>query len=288
MSSLFGFGSPDANKSKRIQLKRSEDETNNTDADCFLVGDRVRISGTGKGGTCRFLGTSSFGSGYWAGIELATADGTCDGSVEGERYFGPTKRNHAIFVKAELCSKLKLTHPPSPSKGPPAFSSTLLVSNNAMHMLKKSEEGSPSSSPSHSPSSSPSKRDISSSQLLRRSAVSQTPVKISASPAAPSSSSSGSGGPSPSVSASLSAGEAREIKLLRTRVDALEQSNREMRRSMDKILRYVQQLDTGNSPQQTEALTKIAELAKVAQAQNKKGSSAPPSSSHSVGGKTRH
>lgn len=49
------------------------------------VGDRVLVSGT-KAGTLRYLGTTAFAKGEWAGVELDDAQGKNDGSVAGKRW----------------------------------------------------------------------------------------------------------------------------------------------------------------------------------------------------------
>ena len=60
------------------------------------VGDRVLVSGT-KAGTLRYLGTTAFAKGEWAGVELDDPQGKNDGSVAGKRYvfrvFQHKKRN---------------------------------------------------------------------------------------------------------------------------------------------------------------------------------------------------
>jgi len=48
------------------------------------VGERVVVNGT-KVGTLRFLGTTDFAAGEWAGVELVDAIGKNDGSVGGKR-----------------------------------------------------------------------------------------------------------------------------------------------------------------------------------------------------------
>ncbi|XP_022247769.1 CAP-Gly domain-containing linker protein 1-like isoform X2 [Limulus polyphemus] len=59
------------------------------DDDQVKVGDRVVVNATSgiKIGTLRYLGTTEFAMGQWAGIELDEPQGKNDGSVAGKRYF---------------------------------------------------------------------------------------------------------------------------------------------------------------------------------------------------------
>lgn len=52
------------------------------------LGDRVIVSSSrgSKAGTLRFVGTTEFASGVWAGVELDDPLGKNDGSVDGKRY----------------------------------------------------------------------------------------------------------------------------------------------------------------------------------------------------------
>ena len=65
------------------------------------VGDRVYVY-TNKGvqyGRVRYLGSTEFAPGYWAGLELDEPMGKNDGSVAGKRYFWcPT--NYGLFTPA--------------------------------------------------------------------------------------------------------------------------------------------------------------------------------------------
>ena len=47
-------------------------------------GERVLVSG-GRAGTLRFVGTTEFAKGEWAGVELDEASGKNDGAVSGKR-----------------------------------------------------------------------------------------------------------------------------------------------------------------------------------------------------------
>jgi len=63
----------------------------------FQVGSKVFAAG--KRGIVRFIGETSFSPGTWVGMELETADGKNDGSVQGVRYFD-VPANHGLFVRA--------------------------------------------------------------------------------------------------------------------------------------------------------------------------------------------
>eukprot|EP00123_Amoebidium_parasiticum_P018244 comp24146_c2_seq1/m.43922 comp24146_c2_seq1/g.43922 ORF comp24146_c2_seq1/g.43922 comp24146_c2_seq1/m.43922 type:complete len:698 (-) comp24146_c2_seq1:1517-3610(-) len=60
------------------------------------IGDRVYIGR--REGTLRFLGPTQFAAGEWAGVELQTAEGKNDGSVQGVRYF-VCPPNHGVFIQ---------------------------------------------------------------------------------------------------------------------------------------------------------------------------------------------
>uniref|UniRef100_A0A6T1AN62 Serine/threonine-protein phosphatase n=1 Tax=Alexandrium monilatum TaxID=311494 RepID=A0A6T1AN62_9DINO len=50
----------------------------------------------------RFVGETSFAPGLWVGVEfLKVRAGRNDGSVDGQRYFGPTEANRGLFVRAD-------------------------------------------------------------------------------------------------------------------------------------------------------------------------------------------
>ncbi|CDW60051.1 CAP GLY domain containing protein [Trichuris trichiura] len=63
------------------------------------LGDQVVVSGY-KQGTLRYLGTTDFAAGVWAGIELDQPYGKNDGSVQGKRYFA-CKPSYGLFAPVE-------------------------------------------------------------------------------------------------------------------------------------------------------------------------------------------
>lgn len=58
----------------------------------------ARAQVQGKIGTIRFVGTTSFQTGKWVGIELDEPQGKNSGVVQGKRYF-ECKTNHGVFVR---------------------------------------------------------------------------------------------------------------------------------------------------------------------------------------------
>ncbi|CAN3368281.1 hypothetical protein DICA3_F16402 [Diutina catenulata] len=60
------------------------------------IGDRVCVRGSN--GVVRFFGPTEFAPGKWVGVELDTATGKNDGSVEGHRYF-ECQPAHGVFVR---------------------------------------------------------------------------------------------------------------------------------------------------------------------------------------------
>ncbi|KAG7157460.1 CAP-Gly domain-containing linker protein 3-like [Homarus americanus] len=66
--------------------------------------DRVLISGV-KTGTLRFVGTTEFATGLWAGVELETPTGRHNGTVKGVMYFRCAK-NYGIFVPVNRLTKI--------------------------------------------------------------------------------------------------------------------------------------------------------------------------------------
>ncbi|XP_022250329.1 CAP-Gly domain-containing linker protein 1-like, partial [Limulus polyphemus] len=70
------------------------------------VGDRVIVNATSgiKIGTLRYLGTTEFAAGQWAGIELDEPQGKNDGSVAGKRYF-ECKGKYGLFAPIHKLAK---------------------------------------------------------------------------------------------------------------------------------------------------------------------------------------
>uniref|UniRef100_T1J9Y0 Uncharacterized protein n=1 Tax=Strigamia maritima TaxID=126957 RepID=T1J9Y0_STRMM len=75
-----------------------------TDSNILSVGERVFITGRGKG-SIRFAGETQFANGLWYGIELDKCNGKNDGSVHDIRYF-TCPMNHGIFAPQNRLSKL--------------------------------------------------------------------------------------------------------------------------------------------------------------------------------------
>eukprot|EP01134_Creolimax_fragrantissima_P003406 CFRG3406T1 len=76
----------------------------------------AQLAGGGnKIGVLRFLGTTDFASGEWAGIELSTPDGKNNGSVQGKSYFECAPK-HGLFVKATNIQVLSIGLPGTPTK----------------------------------------------------------------------------------------------------------------------------------------------------------------------------
>lgn len=74
----------------------------------FDVGSVVKVHG--MQGTVRFVGSTQFATGKWVGIELDSAEGKNDGSVQGVRYF-ECKDNYGVFVRASQVKDVLSFHP---------------------------------------------------------------------------------------------------------------------------------------------------------------------------------
>eukprot|EP01060_Flectonema_neradi_P039599 TRINITY_DN877_c1_g1_i1.p1 TRINITY_DN877_c1_g1~~TRINITY_DN877_c1_g1_i1.p1 ORF type:complete len:1286 (+),score=358.15 TRINITY_DN877_c1_g1_i1:39-3860(+) len=72
------------------------------------VGCRVLAEtkdGGSKIGIAQFVGSTYFAPGTWVGVELESAEGKNDGTVQGRRYFS-CQPKHGIFIKIEQCKAL--------------------------------------------------------------------------------------------------------------------------------------------------------------------------------------
>jgi hypothetical protein len=83
--------------------KQSTPKRGSLSSSKFSINNLVNITGTGKNGIARYIGSVSFASGTWVGVELPSAEGNSDGSRDGELYFS-CKKNYGIFVKASSCT----------------------------------------------------------------------------------------------------------------------------------------------------------------------------------------
>ncbi|KAF7727233.1 hypothetical protein EC973_007846 [Apophysomyces ossiformis] len=70
------------------------------------VGARVLVQG--KIGTIRYVGTTSFQTGKWIGVELDEPQGKNSGVVQGKRYFD-CRTNHGMFVRPSQIKSLPAT-----------------------------------------------------------------------------------------------------------------------------------------------------------------------------------
>ena len=62
----------------------------------LAVGNRVAT--TNGTGTVKFVGTTSFATGKWVGVELDTPTGKHNGTVQGKSYF-TCRDGHGVFVR---------------------------------------------------------------------------------------------------------------------------------------------------------------------------------------------
>ena len=123
------------------------------------MGDRVEINssvGVLKVGVLRYLGTTEFAKGEWAGVELDEALGKNDGSVANKRYF-TCRPMHGVFAPI---AKDNAAPPPSaqpssssnnksPIKAPTAISKLRSALNTSQESLTTSEKSSSRLGPLH-------------------------------------------------------------------------------------------------------------------------------------------
>ncbi|RCI05266.1 hypothetical protein CU098_009430 [Rhizopus stolonifer] len=86
------------------QRRRSvlSSSSHNSSPNTFDISSELKIGARaliqGKVGSIRFVGTTSFQTGKWIGIELDEPQGKNSGVVQGKRYFD-CKANHGVFVR---------------------------------------------------------------------------------------------------------------------------------------------------------------------------------------------
>lgn len=83
--------------------------------DTLRVGQFVELT-EDRTGTIRYVGTTSFSSGEWIGIELDDPVGKNNGSVQGKRYF-ECAADHGMFVRA--LTVVRVLEEPTPKPEPP-------------------------------------------------------------------------------------------------------------------------------------------------------------------------
>jgi len=84
------------------------------------VGERVLLGKNRLPGVLRFVGPTSFASGLWSGVELASECGKNDGSVDGIRYFVCEKPGRCgVFVRPEAVASVDPVRDLAPSSGAP-------------------------------------------------------------------------------------------------------------------------------------------------------------------------
>ncbi|KAL1916221.1 uncharacterized protein VTP21DRAFT_5838 [Calcarisporiella thermophila] len=102
--------SPTARVFRRDQQRHTLDSPDNmeklgeNDGEIRL-GDRVMVESMGIEGVLRFVGTTQFKPGTWAGLELKEGEGKNDGSVSGVKYFD-CPPNSGLFVLYSKLTKL--------------------------------------------------------------------------------------------------------------------------------------------------------------------------------------
>ena len=128
------------------------------------MGDRVEINssvGVLKVGVLRYLGTTEFAKGEWAGVELDEALGKNDGSVANKRYF-TCRPMHGVFAPIAKVNAAPPPPPPpsaqpsssnnnnkSPIKAPTAISKLRSALNTSQESLTTSEKSSSRLGPLH-------------------------------------------------------------------------------------------------------------------------------------------
>ena len=70
----------------------------------FKLGEVLQTK-NGFVGICRYIGNVEFASGIWVGLELYSADGKNNGSVNGKQYFS-CRTNHGLFAKQNICYRM--------------------------------------------------------------------------------------------------------------------------------------------------------------------------------------
>ena len=71
----------------------------------FDLDTKVQVVNSGKIGFVRYSGETKFAPGPWCGVELTTADGKNDGTVQGVEYF-KCEQNYGVFVRPTAINKL--------------------------------------------------------------------------------------------------------------------------------------------------------------------------------------
>ncbi|RKF63059.1 Dynactin, 150 kDa isoform [Erysiphe neolycopersici] len=78
----------------------------------ITIGQTVRLNENGIEGTVRFVGETEFAPGLWVGVELISADGKNDGSVQNQRYF-ECEMGKGMFLRS---AALTVISPPQLSR----------------------------------------------------------------------------------------------------------------------------------------------------------------------------
>ncbi|VDP91908.1 unnamed protein product [Echinostoma caproni] len=105
-----GNSVPTASNSPKASLANASPSHIPTNSSSFQLGDRVQVSG-GRVGTLRFLGTTEFAAGEWAGIELDEPIGKNDGSVAGKSGLRLSASTVLLFIIAVLPKTVNLVSP---------------------------------------------------------------------------------------------------------------------------------------------------------------------------------